>query len=277
MEEIKDRSMIVTIVASCAIVVAATVIVVLYRFTDLLTFTPTEKSIARKLDLNDPLWVDTLLELSLPPFKKDFPVFSTFFYSDDGITVSQIYATMAKLDDIRAHYLALLENSGVSETDDVAVLDLEGECKGRNVTVTNYFSEVSNLIQVEMEMSGEYADIIRQKVVDSFPVLALSEVPEIAAFTSGRNSEGYVMYSSNAFASDVFADVPLFSRAYSFDGTLDELRRKIDSLSLRSYDAAVIDNGIAEIKNGAWLYQVKALQSITGVKVILVIQAIPGK
>ena len=271
-----DRSMILTVAAAFVIVAAAVVVVCLNRFAGFFVFKPTEKKIARNLDFNDPLWVDTLIELSLPPPQKDFSIYSAFFYSNEVNIVTQVYATMAKLDDIRSHYRGLLENPLLPETNDVGVLELSGELKGRKVTVKNYFSEVSNLIQVEMEMTGEHADMIRRKVRDSFPMEALTAVPEIAAFASGESTEGYVMYNNDIFATDVYANVPLFSRAYFFNGAIEELKERIDALAERFNTSAVISGGIAEIKHSAWLYQVKALENNSGVKVALIIQAIPN-
>jgi len=268
--------MILTVAAAVFIVAAAVAVVCLYRFTGFFTPKPTEKRIARDLDFDNPRWVDTLMELSLPPLKKDFTIYSAFSYSNEKNIVTQVYATMAKLDDIRSHYHGLLENPNLPESNDVGVLELTGIFKGRKVSVMNYFSEVSNLIQVDMEMSGEYADMIRQKVMDSFPSQALTAAPEIAAFASGGSAEGYVMYNNNAFATDVYANVPMFSRAYSFDGTLEDLKEKINSLKETFVNSAVINEGIAEIKHADWLYQVKPLESVSGVKAVLVIQAMPN-
>jgi hypothetical protein len=267
--------MILTFVAAFGIVAGAVVLVCLYRFTGLFVNKPTEESIARNLDFSDPRWVDTLLELSLVPFQKDFSVYSAFSYTNGKNTLTQIYATRAKLDDIRSHYKELLNNSRLSEKNSEGVLELSGEIKERKVLIMNYFSEVSNLIQVEMEMSGEYAGMIRRKLTEAFPAKALAAVPEIAAFASGESNEGYVMYNHDTFARDVYPGIPLFSRAYSFSGSMEELEEKVKTLGQQFKNSAVTDKGIAKIKHGTWLYQINALESSAGVKVVLIIQAIP--
>jgi hypothetical protein len=105
----------------------------------------------------------------------------------------------------------------------------------------------------------------------------LAMVPGLSAFASRGSIEGYVMYSSSAFALDAYANVPLFSRVYSFGCTLEELKERISSLREKLNNSAVIINeGIAEIKHGVWLYQVNPLESVSSVKVVLVIQAIPN-
>jgi len=215
------------------------------------------------------------MEVLLPSCKKDFSIYAAFSNSGGINTVTQVYATRAGLDDIRFHYKGLLENFYLPEKNGAGVLEITGNLKDRKVKVVNFFSEVSNLIQVEMEMAGEYADLIWRKVTDAFPSQALAAVPEIAAFAYGKSTEGYVMYNYDAYASDVYANVPIFSRAYSFGGTLEELEEKINALGERFNDSAVISEGIAEIKHGSWLYQVKAFENNSDVKAALIIQAMP--
>jgi hypothetical protein len=273
--------MTLTIAVAAGIVAAALVVVALYRsgLVSVPDFIgrPSEKRIARNLDFSDFRWPEELVELNLPSFQKDFAVYSAFSYSGEYSNLTLVYATRAKLDDIRAHYQRLLENPSVEGRNDEGILNLKGLVRGRIVTVTNYFSEISNLIQVNMEMTGEYAALIRQKVIDSFPEDALAAAPEIAAFASGESSEGYVMYDSNSFAEDIYPNIPLFSRAYAFAGTTEELREKINALGERYTDPARarISEGIAEIQHGPWLYQVKPLESGGQAKVVLVVQDIP--
>ncbi|MDR1930567.1 MAG: hypothetical protein LBQ44_08070 [Treponema sp.] len=275
--------MALTITAAFLIVAAAAVFVCLYRFTGIFSsgpkslFPPSEKRIARNLDFGDFRWPEELLELNLPSYKKDFAVFSAFSYSGTENSLTLVYASRAKLDDIRAHYLGLLENPSVGERNDQGVLNLTGTIRGRAVTVLNYFSEVSSLIEVTMEMTGEYTGIIRQKIIGSFPEDALAAAPEIGSFASGESDSGYVMYGFNAFAEDIYANIPVFSRAYGFGGTIEELREKINSLGEQYTDtaSAIIGGGTAEIKHDGWLYQVKPLEEGGRIKVALIIQNIP--
>jgi hypothetical protein len=269
--------MVLTLAAAVCIIAAALAVVCLYRFTGLFTPKPTEKNIARNLNFDDPRWVDSLMEISLPSCEKDVTMYGAFSYSGEDTTLTQAYATRAKLDAVRSHYAGLLENPSIPGNNSEGVLELQGTLKGRTVKVVNYFSEVSNLIHVEMEMTGVYAGMIRAKIIDSFPKEALEAAPEIAFFAAGESSEGYVMYDFNTFVSDIYALAPVFSRAYAFNGTAEELKEKINSLGERYNDPsnAIIGEGIAEIKSGAYLYQVKPVEGRGGAKVALVVQTIP--
>lgn len=270
-----DRSTFFVIAASCVIVAAALLFVCLYRFTDLFAFKPTEKSIARDLDCNDSQWPDTLMEVTLPSFKKDFPVYCVFSDSNGTHTLTQVYASRADLGDIRSHYSNLLEDPVLPETNSVGVLELSGIRNGRKVKVVNYFSEVSNLIRVDIEMSGEHADAMWRKVTDAFPSRALEEVPGIADFAVGESTEGYVMYNYNEYAADMYANVPLFSRAYAFSGTRAELEARINTLGEQYNGVVVRGEGSVELRHEDWIYEVRALESFSGVKAALIIQAVP--
>ncbi|MDR2078840.1 MAG: hypothetical protein LBP74_03850 [Treponema sp.] len=278
-KETETKSKVLTIAAAVFIIAAALAVVFLYRFTGIFIRKPTEKNIAANLDFDDPQWINRLMEISLPPCEKDFSIYEAFSYSGEDTALTQVYATRAKLESIRSHYIELLENPSIPENNSVGVLELRGTCNGRSVRVVNYFSELSNLIRVDMEMNGEYAGIIRAKIIDSFPSEALDSEPEIAFFASGESTEGYVMYDFDTFASDIYANTPVFSRAYAFDGTLDELKEKINSLGKRYSDpsSSSVSGGVAEIKNDAYLYQVKPVEGTSekSAKVALVVQTIP--
>ena len=270
-----DFSMALTIVVSAAIVAAAVVVVCLYRFTGFFTFKTTEKTIADNLDFNDSRWIENLIEITLPSYKKDFSIYSAFSAVNGKYYATQVYVTRARLDETRIYYREKLDNPRLPETNDVAVLEISGTINGRNISVINYFSEASNLIQVEMEMSGKNTGLIWRKIIDAFPLQALAEAPEIAAFAEGESTEGYVMYNNDEYATDVYANIPIFSRAYSYNGTMEELKNKINLLKDYYKDNAVFEECAAAIQHNTWLYQIKALEGFSGIKAALVIQKIP--
>jgi hypothetical protein len=262
-----------------ALIVGASVLAAgLYRFTGIFAVKPTESRIARNLDLADPLWVEQLAELNVPSYKKDFSIYTAFSYTGADCSVTLVYATRAELDDIRSYYLELLDDAREQGRNTVGRLEVGGTVKGRRVEVENYFSEVTNLVRVDIEMDGEYAEQIRQTIIASFPQPAIDAAPEIAAFAAGQSRDGYVLYSSNAFALDSYADVPAFSRAYAYEGTEAELRTRIDTLAGRFSDPAnaLIGGGTAEIKYGGYLYQIKPVVSGGETLVAIVVQSIPA-
>ncbi|MDR0583871.1 MAG: hypothetical protein LBG57_05920 [Treponema sp.] len=287
-----DRSTIITLLAAAGIVIAALLIVILYRggvfaapnapqAKNGFAFTfpgsrPSEKRIALNLDLNDSAWPEELVELALPSYQKDFALYSAFSYAGERCNLTLVYATRAKLDEIRSHYQAILESPIAGGKNDEGVLNLKGLIRDRAVEITNYFSELANLIQVNIEMTGEYAGLIRRKIIGAFPEEALA-APGIGGFASGESGEGYVMYDFNPYAADVYAGAPLFSRAYSFSGPVEELKGKINALGERYTDpaSAGISGGTAVIKYGGYLYQIKPLEDGGEVKAALLVQAIP--
>jgi hypothetical protein len=271
--------MVFTWLLAALIVIASVLAAGLYRFTGIFAVKPTEPRIARNLDLADPHWVEQLAELNIPSYKKDFSIYTAFSYTGAECSVTQVYATRAELDAIRSYYLDVLDNAREQGRNTVGRLGVGGTVKGRRVDVENYFSEVTNLVRVDIEMNGEYAEQIRQKIIASFPQPAIEATPEIAAFTAGQSKNGYVLYSSNAFALDSYANVPVFSRAYTYNGTEAELKARIDTLAGRFTDPAnaLIGGGTAEIKYGGYLYQIKPVVSEGETLVAVTVQTIPAK
>ena len=275
----KDRSTVFTWLLAAFIAGVSVLAAGLYRFTNIFEVKPTEPHIARNLDFADPCWVEQLAELNVASYKKDFSIYTAFFYTDSECSITQVYATRTELDAIRAYYLEALDNAREQGRNTVGRLGVSGTVKGRKVDVENYFSEVTNLVRVDIEMNGEYAEQIRQKIIASFPQPAIDAAPEIAALAAGKSRDGYVLYSSNAFALDSYADVPVFSRAYAYEGTEAELRARIDTLAGRFTDPAnaIIGGGTAEIKYRGYLYKIKPVVSEGETLVAIVVQSIPAK
>jgi hypothetical protein len=86
------------------------------------------------------------------------------------------------------------------------------------------------------------------------------------------------MYDSNTFAADTYADVPIFSRAHAFDGTLEELKARIDGLAAHYAGAknARIGGGAAEIQQGGYRYEIRPVEG-NAVKAALIVQSVPAE
>jgi hypothetical protein len=273
----KDKSAFLIVLASVFILGASITVACLNRFTGIFTPKPTEKNIARNLDFTVPAWVEDLAELNVPSYMKDFSIYGAFTYLGEESTVTLVYSTRAELEAIRTYYTDILDDSWEDGKNGVASLGLRGKVKGRDVRVTNYFSEVANLIRVDIVMDGEYAALIREKIIAAFPQPALDAAPEIAALAAEQSGEGYVLYDNNAFALGNYVNVPIFSRAYPYNGTLAELKARIDALgeTFRDPGNALIGEGLAEIKHAGYLYQIKPVEARGQIMVALMVQRIP--
>jgi hypothetical protein len=272
-----EKNMAFTITVAVLVLGIAVTMVCLDRF-EVLPPKPTEKSITRKLDLGDPSWVDRLVELSVPSYKKDFTVYGIFRYLGEETTVSLVYATQAALGDIRAFYLEALDDSLEEGQNHAGSIGVRGRAKGRSVQVYNYFSEVSNLIRVDMEMTGVYASRIRERIITSFPQQAIDSQPAIASLAKGPSVDGYVLYDGNTFSLDSYANAPIFSRAYRYGGTEEESREAINALAVVYTDPMTsrIGKGVAEIKQGDYLYQIKPALAGGETIIAIMVQRIPG-
>jgi hypothetical protein len=262
--------------AAFLILGAACVLAGLNRFTGVFRPKPSERRIARELDFSDPSWAERLAELYVPSCEKDFSLYAAFSYAGEKKSLTLVYSTRAGVEAIRTHYIKVLDNSAESGKNDEASLGVRGTAKGRDVRVMNYFSEVANLVRVDLQMDGEYAELIRQKIIRSFPQSAIDAAPEIAALASGQSRDGYVLYDNNLFSMG-HADTPIFSRAYPYGGAGTELKERINALARRFTDPANarIGDGMAEIKHGGYLYMIRPLESGGETLVAVMVQRIP--
>jgi hypothetical protein len=268
--------MVLTVAAAILMLGISVAVVCLNRF-EVFTPKPTVKGIVRELDFNDSTWVERLVELAVPSYKKDFTVYGVFGYLGEETTATLVYATRAGLDDIRTFYLDVLDDSAEEGQNNTGRMGVRGTMKGREVRVYNYFSEVSNLVRIDLEMAGEYAGHIRERIIAAFPQSAIDSAPAIASLAAGLSVDGYVLYDSNTFALDRYANIPIFSRAYRYNGTPEELRERINALAevYTEPGKRIIGNGAAEIKQGDYLYQIKPVISGGETMVALMVQRIP--
>jgi hypothetical protein len=267
-----------TIAIAVLIALAGVGIACLNRFTTVFELKPTERRIANKLNLTDSQWIENLVELQVPSCKKDFSLYTAFTYMGGENYLTMLYSTRESLDAVRSWYMGALDDPKEEGENTVAILKLRGTVNGREVTVGNYFSEVATLIEVVIIADGEYIDMIREKIIAGFPKSAIDAVPEIAALTAGGSGSGYVLYNSNAFATDSYANIPIFSRLYEYGGTETEFEKAIEKLSVVFTDPAnaLFDKNTAQIKHAGYLYEIKPVNEGKNMRITVTVQRMPG-
>jgi hypothetical protein len=267
-----------TIVIAVLIVLAGVGIACLNRFTTVFDLKPTGKRIAKKLDLTDHRWIETLVEMQIPSCKKDFSLYTAFTYMDGKNQLTMMYSTRESLDTVRAWYMDALDDPKEEGENTVAILKLRGTVNGREVTIGNYFSEVANVVEVVISADGEYIDMIRGKIVAAFPQSAIDAVPEIAEMTSGGSGSGYVLYNSDAFATDSYVNIPIFSRLYEYGGTEAELEKAMEKLSATFTGPAnaLFYKNTAQIKHAGYLYEIKPVTEGVNTRITVTVQRMPG-
>lgn len=236
-----------------------------------------EKATIKRLDFAETEWIEKIMTENVPLYEKDFLINEAYVYSEAEGKLVLTYATKAEMDDLRAHFKANLTDYKEENTNDQGNLSLSGFADKRKVSVRNYFSEVTNIIEITLVFDGENEQLLRQKVVANFPEEALASAPLLSEFMAGETTSGYVLYDYDEYSDRFYAGSPIFSRSYSSVSTLGDLKKSIDGLAEHYSDpkTAIISDGEALIKADDYLFSVSAIEVKGQAKTVLTVQHKP--
>jgi len=259
------------------IIVLVVLLIIAVLFLLIPNFTQeSERSIVRNLSFDDSEWPIKLIEQNVQVFGLDFPIYCAYMYDEQSATLSLYYSTQNHIPEIREHYEAVLENVVETGTNDVGNVSIEGSANGRKVKVQNYYSDVANLISIEMEYVGEYSQTIRDKLMEEYPAEQIMS-SSISQFAQTESKSGYVMYSFDSLASDRYARIPVFSRQFISNKTIDSINMDIEALYERhasEIEIAIYENRVTLKENG-FLFTIVSMETDGEVFVVITAQRIP--
>ncbi len=237
----------------------------------------TEGGVVRSVSMEDDTWPLRLIETGLPLYENDFLMSSAYKYGPDGGVATVMYSTQAEIPAIRGHYMKTVDKARETGENSDSSLSLTGEANGHGVTIKNYYSDVANIVSVDMDHNSPNADKIREKIMAGFPEDAVAAEENIAKFTGGPADSGYVLYNFDPYATDSYTGAPIFSRAYGYDGPIEDLKGGIAALKdvYPEGNEAVFEENRALIKNGGYLYTLSAMENDGGVFTVLTVQQMP--
>ena len=214
-------------IISIVLIVAIISIVVFAILPNFLPKTP-EKAI-EKIDFSNSRWVEQYVENRVDLFGKDFYVGTAFSYNIRSNKIIVTYATLKTVEEAREHYLNLPE-AELSGRNDETTLNVSTTIDGQDLRVYNYYSPISRVIELELILNYSNAEQIITQLESAFPSNALRQMNGFERLTSGEVFGGYVRYQYNQFDGYAYPNVPIFSRAYFFDGSKAEFDMIINAL-----------------------------------------------
>lgn len=110
-------------------------------------------------------------------------------------------------------------------------MNITADVNGQNVKVNNYFSAVARVFELDLDLSETDAEKVISQLDKAFPVEVLTNIPEIQDIVSGKAYGGYVRYQYDNLDEYTFANIPIFSRAYIYDGTKENFAQTINALN----------------------------------------------
>lgn len=263
----KKRALIATIALVLLAIAAASA----------LMLQPKDKpTFADELDFAQSDWVEQLVTSSIPLYQNDFAINAAYVYSKDSDKLVFTYATQADIPELREYYEKALEGAVQTGVNDEGNLSIEGSAGGKAVAVCNYYSEVANVVEVVLDYEDEGGEL-RAKLKDSYPKSAL-DGSEIGKFAAQELERGYVLYDFDEYATEHYPKLPIFSRAYAFDGSMDQLKGEIESAAALYADknAVLVSDGQIDVKENGHIISSSAIElPEIGIATAIAIQKLP--
>jgi len=270
--KIDKRVLNVIIILLAIMIIIAVVMLLIPRF-----IRERQSDIVDGPDFDDPYWPVRLIESSVEIYSNDFLIYCAFTYENTEAWLDLYYSTQAHIPDIREHYTAALDNVRETGVNDFGNLNIEGYANERYFQIHNYVSEVANIISIEMEYTSPPSQSIRDKLINEFPDSQIGD-SSISHFARTEPRSGYVLYSFDEFATDSYANIPIFSRRYPFDGPIETLNREIAAVpdNLRAETEVVYGGNRVMLKENEFLFTVISMERDGVAYAVVTAQRIPG-
>jgi len=184
-----------------------------------------------KIDFSNSVWIEQYVEKNIGElFGKDFLLSSAFSYNLRSNKMIVTYASQKSVDEIRDYYLTLPRAEQIGRNDETS-LDISAESNGQELRIYNYYSSISRVIEVELTLDAVNAEQVISELERGFPVNEVENISEIKDLVSGEKFGGYVRYHYDNFDGFAHPYIPIYSRAYVYDGTKDDFDSTIVALN----------------------------------------------
>ena len=224
--------------------------------------------ILMSLDFNDSTWIEDMVYNRIKPTEKTIDINSSFVYSQDTAYITAAYASSASVEDAKSYYLAQIPGSVDNEAGEMTRMDVMGEKNGEDDMFTAYDTKVT--------IDSDKAAQIKDKLIKEFPQQVLGNIPELAGILAGEKLGGYVMYNDDELSSYSYAGYPIFSVAYRYAGTKDELSEVQKTMKAKYTDSIMFEDADAVyIKDQGYIISFTITESDLNYLAVITVQRIP--
>jgi hypothetical protein len=193
-----------------------------------------------RVDFSNPDWIEQYVGNSVGIFGIDFYQHTAFSYTPESNKMVVTYVTQKSVEEARDYYLTI-DGAKQSGRNDETSLHIAAEIDGQTLEVYNYYSSIARVIELKHTLNETNADKIISQLDKAFPVDVLTFIPEIKDIVSGEFYGGYVRYQYDNLDEFAYSRIPIFSRAYVYDGTEDNFNKIINAMNeaypVNKYDA----------------------------------------
>ncbi len=191
---------------------------------------PTPEKIIKEIDFSNPDWIEEYAERSVGIYGEDFFVNSAFTYNVRSHKMIVTYASQQSVEEIREYYSNLPGAELTGRNDETSLNITAGE-KGQTVRVYNYYSPISRVIELDINLESDQAQLVISQLEDAFPAEVVAAIPQLQEISGGEVFGGYVRYGYDELDAYSYPYLPIFSRGYFFGGTEEDFLNLIADLS----------------------------------------------
>lgn len=228
------------------------------------------------LNFSDSTWIEDMVKNRIKTTDRALDISSSFVYSTDTAYITYTYASQTSVEDAKKFYLNQIPGSVDNKAGSVAQMSITGKLQGEGIEVENYEADVLNAYDVKVVLAKEKAEAIKSKLLAEFPAEVLTNVPEMAEIAKNEKLGGYIMYNDDQLSDSSYPGIPIYSVAYRYSGTKDDLI-KIENVLKDKYSESVSfeDIGTVYFKSQGYIISLNYTESDSNKLAVITIQKIP--
>lgn len=207
------------------VLIVAIVLVIIFGIVPKYSPTTADK-IVEKIDFSDSLWMEQYIEKSVGIYGSDFFLSTAFSYNIRSNKMVVTYATQESVEKVREYYLAL-PGAELTGRNDETSLNVLAKVNGQDLRVYNYYSSISRVIELDLTLNPDHEEQVVSQLEAAFPEETLADMAGLEGVISGETFGGYVRYSYDDFDEFIYPYIPIFSRAYIFNGEEEDYEQII--------------------------------------------------
>jgi hypothetical protein len=218
---ISSKERLIFIIFSCAIAIAiicVSIFVVYPKFAG-----RPDWQVMGSLNFDDSTWIEDMVKNRVRTTDKAMDISSSFVYSTDTAYITYSYASSTSVADAKKFFLNQIPGAVDNKADSVSQLNIDGTLRGEKINIVDYQADVLNAFDVKVVLEEKKAEVIKQKLLAEYPVEVANNIPELAQIMKEEKLGGYVMYNDDELSSSSYPGIPIFSEAYRYSGSKDDL------------------------------------------------------
>jgi hypothetical protein len=190
----------------------------------------TPEDVIQQIDLSNSAWIEQYMGSSVDLFGNDFYVGTAFSYNIRSNKMVVTYASQNSVEELRQHYLTL-PGAELSGRNDETSLNITALIDGQELQVYNFYSEISRVLELSLTLGEEASTQVVAQLEEAFPEQGVAQIMGVEELVGGDVFGGYVRYDYDQFDGFVHPNIPIFSRAYYFDGVQEDFDNIIAELN----------------------------------------------